>query len=130
MQITLLKNLTSIYYPALTLILRRASIASCLIGNDELKMEYENIIFNRIQLGICPDTDSINTVYKPVRQIEEKENENRKLAEENSQLRAEIKCLNFKAEQIVTCLKEKQTEIQRLENEIEDLEKKAENVEN
>jgi len=119
----LLKNLTSIYYPALTLILRRASIASCLVENDELKMEYENIIFNRIQLGIWPDTDSINTVYEPVQQIEEKENQNRKLAEENSQLRAEIKCLNLKMAQIVTYLQQKQTEIKRLNKQIENWKK-------
>jgi len=119
----LLKDLTSIYYPALNIILRRASIASCFVKNDELKMEFENIKFNRIQLGIWPDTDSINTVYESVRQIEDMENQGRKLAKENSQLRAEIKCLNLKMAQLVTYLQQKQIEIKRLNKQIENWKK-------
>jgi len=105
----ILKDFTSIYYPALTLILRRASIASCPVNNDELNMEIENIKFNRIQLWLDPGKDSSNRFYELMQ-------ENTRLAEENSQLRAEIKCLNFKMAQLVNYLQQKQKEIKRLKN--------------
>ena len=121
-----LKNLTALNYPALDIILGRATIASYPKNIDEIEPIMKFIKYNRIKLGLDPEADPVNDLCEMITINNGNGDNHKTIIEKNSQLRTKIKSLKFDMARIVDCLKEKEKVIKRLEDEIESWKKKAE----
>jgi len=124
-----LNAMTLLNYPALGIILERATIASYSNNIDELEPNMNYIKYFRLKLGIDPDADPVNDFCEMITKNTGNGGNHKKIKEINSQLRTKVKDLKYDIGQMVESIIEKDKVIKKLEDEIESWKQKAEHNE-